>query len=454
MAPCFRLLGIFLLLSTTACVSTQNTTRDALIEAPAAYDYAAPAMAAARTLDDDWLAGFNDQNLVVLVDKAQAGNLGLEAGLASVRAAQAALKSARAGWFPSLSGSASASSTSESDFETISRSAGLTASYQLDLFGQTRLASRSARQSLAAQEFDQRTLELTVQSDVAASYILVLSLRAQLETAKANLDIAKRIFELVQVRHNAGAVSGFDLESQRASLAELRARIPQLEQQLVSAETALAILLGRAPQGYHTPQGNLMAMAVPAISVGLPSDLLLRRPDLAAAEARLRAAEADIAAARAAYFPTIDLSASLSSVLVSGADIIGSAAASLAAPIFSGGRLSAQTDTAKAQRDALIAQYKESVFNAFRDVDVALSAGATAALREADYQIARRASAQALSIAETQYRTGAESLTSLLNAQSAYFSAQDNVTQARADRLQAAVDLNIALGGGWTPSTP
>lgn len=438
-------------LSLAACATASPPVSE-LAPTPAAYDYAG-SLAKAEKVDALWWETFNDPALDTLIDKALAANQDLAAGLASLRSARASVRVANASLFPQLSASGSASSSTEgAGLNDVSASARGSASYQLDLFGQNAADRDAARADYDAQVFDQRALEITVASDVAFTYFSVLAAREQLDVARSNLEISERIFRIVETRYDAGDVSRFDLTSQEASLANARARVPQIEQQLVSLETALSILLGRAPQGYDAPEGDLLALTPPAINPGMPSELLLRRPDLLSAEAQLRAADASVAVAQRAFFPSIDLSAGVNAGLTGGTSIIGSLAASLAAPIFTGGRLEGQLDSAKARVDQQIARYRQSMLNALRDVDVSLSALATAEKREEQLATARNASQESLSLAEIRYRSGADDLTSLLNAQSSYFSASDSLVQGRLDRLSAAIDLYAAIGGGWQRS--
>ena len=157
-----------------------------------------------------------------------------------------------------------------------------------------------------------------------------------------------------------------------------------------------------------------------------------------------------MAAARAAFFPSIDLSAGLNAGLTGGASVLGSLASSLSAPIFSGGRLEGALNGAEARVDQQIARYRQSTLNALRDVDVSLKSISTAEQRETQLQVAYNASEQSLNLAEIRYRSGADDLTSLLNAQSTFFSASDSLAQGRLDRLSAAIDLYVAIGGGWS----
>lgn len=434
-------------LSLAACATASPPVSD-LTPLPSAYDYAA-GLNAAEKQNALWWKTFSDASLDALIAEAIDANQDIAGGLAALRSARASVRIANASLFPQLSAGASASSNTDGGLDDISASARGSASYQLDLFGQNRASRAAARAGYDAQVFDQRALELTVASDVAFTYFSVLAARERLEVAQSNLEISERIFDIIQTRYDAGDVSRFDLTSQEAALANARARLPQIEQQLVSLETALSVLVGRTPQGYDAPQGDILALTPPAINPGMPSELLLRRPDLLSAEAQLRAADANVAAAQAAFFPSIDLSAGVNAGLTGGTSVLGSLAASLAAPIFSGGRLEGSLDSAEARVEQQIARYRQATLNALRDVDVSLSALATAERREELLTVARNASQQSLSLAEIRYRSGADDLTSLLNAQSTFFSASDSLVQGRLDRLSAAVDLYAAIGGGW-----
>ncbi|OYW87745.1 MAG: RND transporter [Hyphomonas sp. 34-62-18] len=426
----------------------RETATDAGLTMPDGYDYAAE-VAGLSAPEQVWWAGFNSADLDALITEALTANNSLAQGLANVDASRASLKTANAAFLPQASGSLSSSSNTEAGLDDVDASARLSASYQLDLFGANAASRNAALANLDAAIFAQRALELTVQSDVAAGWFNLLAAREQLAVARRNLEISERIFQIVQVRYEAGTISGFDVSSQAAQLANARARIPQLESQITSQETALAILLGRVPQGYAAPQTDILTIDLPSADPGLPSDLLLRRPDLMQSEASLRAANANIDAARAAFFPSIDLGAGLSSVLTGGTDLVGSLSASVAQTIFSGGRLDAQLESAQARREGQLAAYHQSILSALRDVDVSLKAVEANAAREEQLLIARDAAQDALRAAEIQYQAGTGDLTSLLNAQQNYFDAANSYVLGRLDRLTAAINLYVAVGGGY-----
>jgi NodT family efflux transporter outer membrane factor (OMF) lipoprotein len=438
----------FLALAACASLAPRTEVTEHELALPADYDNAA-GLTEVRTIEADWWAAFGSQNLNALVTEALGANQTLAAGIANVDAARAALKVSNASLLPQANASLSASSDTESGLDDVSSTGRLSASYELDLFG-ANAASRAASQaSLEASQFSQRSLELTVQSDVASTYFNLLATREQLEVARRNLEISERIFEIVEVRYKAGTISGYDVSSQRAQLATARARIPELEAQITSLETSLAILLGQVPQEFAAPEEPILALELPVAEPDLPSDLLLRRPDLLQEEANLRAADANVTVARAAFLPGVDLGAALSSVLSGGGDLTGSISASLAQTIFSGGRLEGQLESARARQAGQLASYRSAILNALRDVDVSLTSIEANAQREDQLLVAREASKDALDAAELRYRAGTDDLTSLLSAQQAYFTASDNYVQGRLNRLTAALNLYVALGGGY-----
>lgn len=441
--------SVFVLAACTTSLAPATPVSEEGVDIPAAYDYA-DEVETISARDEVWWEAFEAETLDALIDEALAANQTLAQGLANIRASRAALQITNAAFLPQASGSLSASSNTEGGgLDDIDASGRLSASYQLDLFGANAANREAAEASLEAAIFNQRTLELTVQADVASNYFSLLAARDQLEVARQNLEISERIFDIVEIRYEAGAISGFDVSAQRAQLANARARIPQIEAQITGFETALAILTGRVPQGFVVSGADILRIALPEIDAGLPSQLLLRRPDLLQSEAVLRGANANIAAARAAFFPSIDLGAGLSALLTGGSSLTGSLSAGLAQTIFDGGRLDGQLDAAEARRDAQLAAYRQAILSALRDVDVSLQATETNAAREAQLQIAEEAAAEALEAAELRYRAGSDDLTSLLNAQQTYFDASANLVQVRLDRLTSAINVYVALGGQY-----
>lgn len=409
----------------------------------------------------DWWQNFGSDELNQLMIEAQNSNLDLAAAAARILQAEAQTRLAGVALLPTIDLGAGASrrgaiggdnNTDASNNFDIS----LGASYEIDFWGRNRANLAAAQESLRASQFDRETVALTITSGVAIAYLQVLSLRERLAIAHLNLENAERVLKLVESRVKYGAVSPLDLAQQRAVVARQRTSIPPLEQQERDARSILAILLGKPPQGFDVNNTTLESIVLPEVAAGLPSELLTRRPDIQTAEAQLRAANANIAAARAAYFPSIGLtgSAGFASTALSGlfdGGLLYNLAVSLVQPIFDAGRLEAEEDLAIARREELVQFYRATIINAFADVETALGTIQSTSVQQ-EYQTEELKQAEiAFQLAERRYREGAEDLLTVLDAQRTLFSAQDQYQLVRFARLQSLVSLYRALGGGWQP---
>jgi NodT family efflux transporter outer membrane factor (OMF) lipoprotein len=395
---------------------------------------------------------FNSAELQQLVDEALAGSPDLAIATERVRQAEAQVQIAGASLFPSLDLGFATRKTRDSE----SSSTTLSASYEVDLFGRNAASVRGAEAGLRATAFDREAARLTLLAGVANAYFEVLSLRGRLAVSRENLAIAERVLGVVEVRARNGAVSPLDVARQQAAVLSQRAGLLSLEQQERQTLAALAVLVGRLPEGFEVKAATLADLAVPTIDPGLPAELLVRRPDLAVAEASLVAANADLAAARAALLPSIQLTgsagvASGSLLAFLGGSSTGLAvAASVLQPIFDAGRLRGNVRIAESRERELVEAYRRAILAAFADVETALAASGRLAQREAlQVQVEARAR-EALRLAEVRYREGADDLLSVLDAQRTLFDAQDQLALTRLDRLEASVALFRALGGGWT----
>ena len=410
-------------------------------------------------IQSDWWNAFAAPELAQLIEQAVQGSADLAIAAERVRQAELTMRNAGASLFPSLSGGASTSDRYSDPAGGSGSSAGtsglsLSASYEVDLWGRLAANVQGATASLQASRYDVQTARLSVASGVANAYFQVIALRVRLAIAQENLAIAERVFKVVQARYNNGAASALDLSRQRTTVLGQRAAIEPLQVQERQTVAALAILLGRYPQGFQITGMPLNALAVPAVAAGLPSELLLRRPDLASAEAQLLAADANVAATRAALLPSIQLSGSTglaSTALLSLANPTFSLGltASVAQTLFDGGRLRNQVLISESQRRVLLESYRQSIHVALKEVEDSLANIARNRSQEA-VQLAIRDEAQrSLRLAELRYREGVDDLLSTLDAQRMLFSAQDSLAQQRLARLTSAVDLYKALGGGW-----
>jgi NodT family efflux transporter outer membrane factor (OMF) lipoprotein len=307
---------------------------------------------------------------------------------------------------------------------------------------------------------------------VANGYFQVRSLRARLAIARANIVIAKRVLAVVDARARNGAASALDLARQRTAVLAQQTSIPALELQERQTLFALALLLGRPPEGFNVrskaelgPGGageveNLTDLHLPSVAPGLPADLLTRRPDLASAEAQLAAANAGVDAARAALLPAIQLTGSAglaSDVLL---NILKAPTASLALgatlvqTIFDAGRLRGQVDLAASRQRELVEIYRRSILAALADVESALAASSRNADQELLQGQIRVEARRTLRLAEIRYREGVDDLLTVLDAQRTLFQTEDQLAQIRLSRLQTSISLFKALGGGWISTEP
>jgi len=410
----------------------------------------------------DWWTNYGDPQLATLMDQAQANNLDIAQAAARLRQADARARQAGAALLPqvgaranvtTLYGQANGTSARETDYN-----AGLDVSYELDFWGRNRDLLESTRAQLRASQADRATVALTVTSGVANSYFQLLSLRERLSVARANLKSAQDILNLVQRRVTAGYSANADLIQQRAALAAEQAVLPALEQQALEARNALAILLGRPPEGFVVAGEALGALVPPAVAPGLPSALLARRPDIMAAEANLVAAHADLAAARTAYFPAISLTANggvaypaLAAAIdtLPGVGLAAGAGLSLVQVIFDGGKTEGKIEESRAREEELLAAYRAAVIAAFSDVENALGSFAHLGAQEVALRDQVAQAEKALNAARRKYLAGSADFLVVTDAQRALYAARDQLSDIRRARLASSVALFKTMGGGF-----
>ena len=453
-----RCVALTLVVCLSGCAMTSPMLKP---DVPVAGAWNEQAPAGAAAVSATWWESFGSGELRSLVDAALAGSPDLAIATERVHQAEAQVRVAGSSLFPMLTaGGDSSSRRTDGKGAAITSNAAsltLTASYEIDLWGKNRAGVRSAESSLAASRFDHDTAQLTLIAGVATSYFQVLALRTRLQIARENLGIAERVQELVSARARNGAASALDVSRQEATVLSQRAGLLPLEQLERQTLAALAVLLGRAPEGFDVKATGIADLTVPAIDPGLPAELLVRRPDLASAEAVLASANADVAAARAAMLPTIKLtgtaglaSTALTSLASGGATAALGIAASLLQPIFDGGRLRGQKAIAESRERELVETYRKAILASFQDVEQALTGASHLSEQEQVQEQVQSRAQESLRLAEVRYRAGADDLLTVLDAQRTLFSAQDQLAQLHEDRLEAAVSLYKALGGGWS----
>ncbi|RAU20931.1 RND transporter [Paramagnetospirillum kuznetsovii] len=460
------------LLTLTACSVGDAYVRPET-KPPSAWKNAAP-MAKAEWPSADWWRRFGSSRLDDLMGQARAGNFDIAVAMAKVRQADAQVAIMGAPLLPSLSASAGGTRQRSSLSSSVSSSSSsskvvkavysnsfnslLNASYELDFWGKNAAGLDSAEAAAQASRFDQQTVMLTAQSSVATTYFEILGLQERLRVARNNIANAESVLRVYQDRFAAGTATSLDVAQQESVVANQRATIAPLEQQMRQDFNALAILTGRMPEELSLVPEALESLLVPSVAPGLPSDLLNRRPDVQSAEASLRAANADIAVARAAWFPSISLTGQggFQSVdfakMMTHSSLLWSVASSVTQTIFDGGKIAGNVEQKRARQDELATTYRKSVASAFSDVENALIAVEKTGEEVEAQKVAEATARRAFEIAQSLMAGGTVDVTTVLNTQKTLFAAQDALAQARLLQLQANVGLYKAMGGGWSGS--
>ncbi len=333
-------------------------------------------------------------------------------------------------------------------------------SYLVDLWGKNRDALRQALASAQASRFNRDAVALTEVTAVATTWFQILADRAALAIGLRNLAAATTLLAQLKAEFAAGTVDAVTVSQQSALVASERANIPVLRSQLRQETLGLGILVGRPPELLAIPPERLGSLKVPRLMPGLPSSLLRRRPDIAEAEANLVAANAGIRAAVASFFPSITLtgsanesSAALDTLLAPGSLLL-NAAASVSQPLFEGGRLTGNLAVSRAVYREDVATYEQTVVRAFTDVETSLTALHYATIQERREAQAVREARGALAAVRAQLNAGIVDVSAVLNAEQTLLGDQNNYTQAELARLDAAIHLYQALGGGWRLRRP
>jgi outer membrane protein, multidrug efflux system len=447
------------LIALTAC-SVGPAYKRPDIPPPAEWHEVPSSEAAAVWPSSDWWHGFGSQTLDGLIADAQSNNDDLAVAIARVQEADAQARIAGAPLLPSVDFGADATRqhaqvTGVGPATFNSFSPVLSASYELDFWGKNRALRAAARATAIASHYDKETVALTVISSVATTYFQALQFRDRLQVARENLANGQKILHGLQMQQTAGIATGLDVAQQETAVALLSAAIPPLQQQFRQSVHALAVLLGKTPESIDVDSGTLNGLTTPQVLEGLPSQLLARRPDIAESEQQLISANADITVARAALFPSIQLTAnggyesSALTSLISPANRIWSISAGLTQPIFHGGALRGQVVFSNARYNELLSAYHKTVISAFSNVEDALIAAQQTKEQQIRQQEAVNRARRAFEFAQTQMSAGIVNILTVLNTENALFSAQDELVQIQFLHLQSMVALYTALGGGW-----
>jgi len=405
-----------------------------------------------------WWRAFGDATLARLVDQALANNTDVATAIARLAEARAQAALARAQLAPSLDLGASASRTRSlsavtgQPVENTSAQPQFQAAYEVDLFGRLADLSEASRAAFMASATARDAAAIGVAASTATGYLTLRGLDARLEVARQTLAARDQSLRFARSRAEVGYTSRLELRQAQVEYESAVQLVPQLQLAVTRQENALRLLLGDVPG--DVPRGAaLLAMQVPPVPAGLPSEVLRRRPDIAQAEYTLAGADASLSAARKQFLPTIRLTGTAGLLLVnslSDPTTLWALGGSVLAPIFSGGRLQAQADAAVARRDQAAFAYRRTALTAFREVEDALAGVARLAEQGESLQRQRDLLADTLRLATSRYRAGYATYLEQLDAQRGLLGAELSLLQTRADLLNAAVSLYQAMGGGWT----
>lgn len=416
-------------------------------------------------VETGWWKGFGDPRLDALIDEALSHNDDYKLAAANVNLALATLGLSRAERYPRLDGAASAMRQKTSG-ESLSPFAGVTYSsfdlsatmgYELDLWGKLKNAEASAWSQLLATEADRDAVRIALESSVAELFVNQIALAAQIDVAQQTVDANKASLDYRLREQAHGTVDDLTVEQTRALYAGAKLTLAQLRESETLNESALSILIGRSPRALFVTRIDV-PHALPApltIPEGLTSGLLQRRPDIFAAEARLRAANADIGVARAAYFPSISLTGSVGlqstqlDSLFNGTANTWSFGPALSVPLFDLGRIDRQVEQSKAREEAATITYVQTVKTAFKEVYDALRRIEHAREKIAAQDEEAVALERVVTLSQKRYDAGYGDYLAVLDAKRSLLNAQTNLIAQRAEMIVDQISLYKALGGGW-----
>lgn len=454
----FMLAPLFAALVLAGCATAPAPVAEPAVPAafkePGRWTTAAPAEAQPRGA---WWRAFGDPVLDDLIDRAERSNNGIQVAAARLAQARALLRSADADRLPQVGVAAGAARASNLDTGRVPQTAltaGASLSYEVDLFGRLSKASDAASLDAKAREALLQSTRLLVHADVARSYFLLRALDDEQALVQGTVQAYRDTLRLQERRFDAGDVPELDVARLRSEVAATESEALALARQRAAVENALSVLIGEPASGLHIAAGELRAQ-LPAVPPGVPSTVLARRPDVAAAQSALQAAQARVGVAQAAWFPNLALTANGGYASPELSDLFKwsarawSVGALLSLPVFDGGRREAAVAGARADLDAEAARYREQVLVAFKDVEDELSSLRLLAEQSQVQATAVGAASRVTALSTTRYRNGLVSQLEVLDAQRSELRNRRQALQVRAAQYQSTVGLIRALGGGW-----
>jgi NodT family efflux transporter outer membrane factor (OMF) lipoprotein len=439
---------------------------------PASYKEAQnwqPAQPSDTALRGKWWEVYGDLVLNPLEEQIDVSNQTLKAAQAQFQQARAAIRFARADYYPTLTVNPSASRIRESGNQPFAGpfSSGVTANefvipfdvtYEPDVWGRVRRSVEAARSGAQASAADVETVRLSLQAELALDYFQVRSLDAEIQLLNSTASAYEKALELTQNRYRGGVASQVDVAQAQTQLETTRAQAIDLQVRRAQFEHAIAVLVGKPPSDFSLPVAPL-STGPPQIPPGIPSQLLERRPDVASAERRMAAANANIGVARSAYYPAITLTgtggfeSAVITTLIQGPSGLWSVGAAALETVFEGGKRRAVSQQAQAAYDQTVANYRQTALTAIQEVEDNLAALRILEEEAKTQDEAVRAARHSLELSNNRYKGGVATYLEVVITQGATLSNERTAVQIHAQRMTASVLLVKALGGGWDPAT-
>jgi NodT family efflux transporter outer membrane factor (OMF) lipoprotein len=440
------------------------------VDTPPAYKESSnfkPAQPADQTAKGEWWEVYQDPQLNALEEKVSVSNQNIKAAQAQFLAARAAVRISRSGLFPNATGGLSISRTGQSQNKALFTSTEqknyndfqipVDVSYEPDVWGRVRRTVEASRSEAQATAADLASVALSLHAELAMDYFELRGLDAQQQLYASTVDSYEKALELTKNRYQGGLASAVDYAQAQTQLETTRALAEDVEVQRSAMEHAIAALIGQPASSFSLAAFPL-TIPPPALPAGLPSDLLERRPDIAAAERRVQEANAQIGVARAAYFPLITLGGTggfesqAIGTLLQGPSGFWSLAGSAAQTLFDGGQRRGASEQAKALFDKSVDEYRQTVLTAFQEVEDNLAALRVLEEESKTQDAAVAAAEHSLSLSNTRYRGGVANYLEVTTAQSAALSDERTAVDILTRRMAASVLLVKAIGGGWNVS--
>jgi NodT family efflux transporter outer membrane factor (OMF) lipoprotein len=409
-----------------------------------------------------WWTTFNDPVLSSLMERAVAGNLSLKEALSRVRQARIQRGITDSDRFPSVNATGSAGRTYSNDMRgdfsaTDSFRLGLDASWELDIFGRVKRSLEAADADLQATQESYRDVLVSLLAETALNYIELRSYQARLSVAETNLKSQEETWNITQWRYQAGLTTGLDVERAISNLEQTRSQIPSLKSNLEQTKNRIAVLLGGEPGSIDSELDEYkpVPIAPREIAVGIPADLLRRRPDLRKAERDLAAQTARIGVAEANLYPKISLSGTIGLSALALGDLLGTDSLStgvtsgISWPVYQAGKIMKNIEMQWATQEQKLIAYKSALLTALKDVENALTSYSYDQARRESLLKASKSAEQAAEISRAQYSSGLVDFQNVLESERTLLALQDSVAQSDAQTISDLIGLYKALGGGW-----